>query len=175
MYRIDDAGDVTQEVKRYLWHISEGGEQGITRVSIDRVYDDDTIASVKDFQRYSGINETGKIDLETFNAIYAAYKDVVSKRLSAGGIVTDFAFPLKNGSYGNDVTVWHMIVEELRPRYASIEGTMRGPYYSGASERDTKQLQRIFGMNETGEVDSLLYDRTVMELDSILRIQEIYE
>ena len=41
--------------------------------AMNGVYDEDTAGAVREFQRLSGIAETGKVDLKTWNRISAAY------------------------------------------------------------------------------------------------------
>ena len=88
-------------------------------------------------------------------------------------LITDNGFPIRIGSHNSDVTVIHAYLNELNKTYP-IGSSPKGGYFSLESQNATLNLQRIFNLDPTGEIDALLFKRIVDEIDSIRRIEEKY-
>ena len=80
MYNMNNKKDAVREIQKYLLEISESDNSGISRISVDGVFGDETKKAVCEFQSEQGLPPTGIVDRLTYDALYAAYKEALMKR-----------------------------------------------------------------------------------------------
>ena len=152
MYSINDKKEAIREIQIYLG-------SGKYAVIPSGVYDDSTRASVKEFQKDYGLEESGAVDAATFDAIYREYTKQKmredAKRLSRGT-----EFPIKFGDSGDKVHEINALLVELGLYYGETNH-IRGSFFGKESERITKRLREIFKLNASSEVDEELYLRLI--------------
>ncbi len=73
---IRDESEVIREIQGYLLEISYA-EEGLPHVKIDGIYESETEESVRAFQSSRNISESGRVDFETYTALYSAYRSVL--------------------------------------------------------------------------------------------------
>jgi peptidoglycan hydrolase-like protein with peptidoglycan-binding domain len=146
----------------------------IPRVAIDGIYGEETSEAVRIFQTIYGLKADGLVDRATFDMLFIMYRDVIMDIRSSDYIITDIGFPLKVGNQSNDVIALHLIILELGKTYNDIGVVSQSAYFSESTKNAVMNMQKIFRLPVTGEVDSLLYDRMIYELDAIRRLNQIY-
>lgn len=171
MYPLLDKIAPVKEIQKYLHFINDRGGD-VTRVAIDGIYGGETYVAVKEFQSANGLLVTGLVDFGTFERLKAVYAELTTDE--KGYVLTSQGFPIGIGMQGNDVVNIHAIISELKNTYKELEFVGNGRYFSIASEKATKQLQRIFGMTESGEIDEALYNRMMKEIDAIQNLNKNY-
>lgn len=174
MYELLDTPAAIREVQKFLYTISTVVNSEVPRVAIDGIYGEETAAAVKTFQIIYGIPETGYVDLDTFDMLYFTYSEALSDKSNPDYVVTPAGFPIKVGSQGSDVIAIHLYITELLRTYPDIGGVGRGAYFTEDTRAAVINLQKIFNLTPTGEIDSALYQRILGEIDAIRRLQEIY-
>ena len=172
MYRIDDKAAAIREIQRYLYEIHKSEWLDIPRVPIDGIYGNDTRAAVLELQRLKGIQPSGVVDYETFNAIYK--ERIFATRLSDSDsqyLLTGAPFPFKVGDSGEDIEIIHLIFRELSGYYKDLPIPRKSSYYSEESASFARGLQGVFGMPTDGEVTAEMYDRMLFELSARKRLE----
>lgn len=162
-YRINDRGAAIKEIKKYLYLISENMYKDIPRNTIDEIYDSETKAAVLKYQEIKGIEVSGVVDLETFDALYSDYLLLAEDTVTEDYILSS-GFPLKKGMISEDVRLLHLMINELRKTYQNINYVGTGNYYSSETEKAISYLRNLFGFEGGGDLDKRLYYRIKKEL-----------
>lgn len=175
MYFLSDTASAIREVQRFLYVVSYNVNDEIPRVAIDGIYGPETELAVRSFQRIYGLEVTGVVDLATFNTLYVAYLEVVEDQSYSDTILTDEGFPITLGTQNNDVVLLHLLINELGKTYADIGFVnVKSSYFSEESQNAVKELQKIFNLPVTGEVDKRLYYRMKKENEALKRLNTVY-
>lgn len=174
MYELLDKESAIKEIQRFLHVISDRVNPNIPRVSIDGIYGQETLEAVSVFQEIYGLNKSGTVDRETFELLYLLYDSAIKEKNTPSYVITSEGFPLKLGSQGNDVINLHLYITELEKTYADIGSVGKGSYFNAQTQNAVINLEKIFNMEPTGEVNAILYQRILTELDAIRRLEEIY-
>lgn len=88
--RRDNTANVS-ELQGYLRYIAQN-TRGIPLVNVDGVYGKKTAAATAEIQRRSGLVQTGRADLETWNAVIGIYGSIERKKREPLPV---FAYPLE--------------------------------------------------------------------------------
>ena len=167
MYRLDDENAAIAEVQGYLYLLSNTTHPEIPRVAVDGIWGAETEIAVAAFQRMHRQKETGKVDYETFEALYYEYSVALSNLNAREYIISYQGFPLKRNMMNDDVLLLHLLISEIQKEYGYLTEVNKSTYYSETTERAVLELQRIFGVEENGEVDANMLSRLIFEMDSI--------
>ena len=165
MYNITKKDEITKEIKKYLYAVSEAESPEIVRVGIDGYYDSETAQAIQLFQKSRGLEVTGTVNYATFNALYAEYHALELLEEMSDSIL-EANFPLSRGDYGEDVRALHLLINQLRKTYREISDVGTGSYYSSKTEKAIKALRKVFMMPESADTDKILYDRMKTELNA---------
>lgn len=169
MYSMNDRQAAIREIKKYLYVISTRVYPQIGRTTIDGQYDEPTRAAVREFQRIKRLNESGEVDIDTFNALYEAYSRAKDDLCALDYVVEGKPFPFGIGASGEDVRALNILINELTREHTDLKHVGTGSYYSSRTARSVSGLQRAYGLEESGAVDKNTYSRMLMELDAIRR------
>ena len=175
MYELLDTPAAIREVQRFLYVIYDSINPSLPRVAIDGIYGEETVDAVTEFQRIYGLDATGIVDRITFDKLYSLYSSVKTSNITPDYVITGIGFPLRVGCQGKDVINVHLYISELENTYPDIGSVGRGSYYTEQTKNTVINLQNIFKLEPTGEIDAFLYQRILTELDAIRRLEEIYE
>ena len=167
MYRLDDENAAVAEVQRFLYMLSNTTYSDIPRVAVDGIWGPETENAVIAFQKKQGYKESGRVDYETFEALYYEYAVALSDLESRSYIISYQGFPLKRNMMNDDVLLLHSIITEIQKGYGYLTEVSKSTYYSETTEKAVVELQRIFGIEESGEVDADTFSRLIFEMDSI--------
>ena len=174
MYALSDTAAAVAEVQRFLHVISNTTHPEITRVSIDGIWGEETERAVIEFQRLSAIETTGKVDFETFDALYCAYSDAKGDIEARNYLITNEGFPLKVNMMNDDVLLLHMLISEIQKTYDYLTEVSKTTYFSATTEKAVLELQELLGIEASGSVDATMFERLIVELDSIKLGNSIY-
>ena len=174
MYELMDTKSAIKEIQKFLHTVSVIVNPAVPRIAIDGIYGEETFEAVKIFQILYGIPDTGYVDLNTFDTLYFIYSEAVTDKKRPDYVITNSAFPIRLGSQGSNVIAIHLYITELLSKYPDIGSVCRGSYFSEHTKSAVMNLQRIFNLPPTGEIDSALYQRILTEIDSIRRGIDIY-
>ena len=165
MYPLNDKKSAIRDVQQFLFVIGQTGD--IPHLSVDGVYSEETTEAVKSFQALHSLKVTGKVERDTFDAIYKEYlRALVS---NSGSEFDKSIFPMKLGESNNGVAVLNGFIRELSSFYPDLPITY-GNFYSNETVRAVKLIQRYLRIEETGEATHGLYERIKEELTQIQNI-----
>ena len=141
MYRIDKKSEAVKEIQAYLREIE--AKEGVTpKLAVDGVYGEETRASVRAFQRREGLIETGEVDKETFELLYAAYLSALEEKESA--LIPAILFPLRMGDSGSYVRILQAVLNEIL--------SLRIPpdaFFGRATENGVRAAEARYGIGKS--------------------------
>lgn len=150
MYHVGDKSAAVRNVQRML-DVQKSG-----------IYDNVTRKNVASVQKKYGIEESGVVDLDTFDAIRDFY---CSRRreLLYRSMDRLEEFPYGVGDYGADVACINRLLDEMLGYYGIKIRGVRGSLYTAATSEAVRTLRKIFGLGGVGELDSSFYERIKRE------------
>lgn len=172
MYFTNDKIRAVNEIKKFIYILSENSYPSIPRTTIDGNYDEETKAAVKEFQRIEGLKESGNVDYETFTALYEAYRTSVIDMESADYALGGEGFPYEEGMLAEDIMIINMLINKLSTRYGSVERVNSGRYFSADTGNAVEALRKIYLMNESRLVDRAFFDRLILDVKAAKRMEE---
>ena len=167
MYRIDDRPAAIKEVQLYL----RGVGYDTLPVIISGIFDDNTVAAVKNFQEKMDISPSGTVDFQTFTLLYEEYVKRNYIREIVEGVNSRITFPLSVGMQGGEVERINDLTIEILDYYGHHHTVRRSGYFSSSTEEGVMIIQELFNIAATGEVDEITYGRMLTERDSIFNFK----
>ena len=156
MYNIYDTPRAVENVQRYLYFLSKKG-YGITAVYPDGIYGDETVISVKDFQKKQGIEESGIVDYITFTSLVNEYNNVLNDSLPP---VRIRLFPrlLQNQSiYPGEENKYIAMMQAILVSLAIVDSTFNDIEITGKydlkTEKAVNSIKRSFGLLPDSVID----------------------
>ena len=148
-----------REIQQNLQVVHKAG-YNVPFVGVDGIYGERTEAAVADFQRDVGINPSGVVDLDTWNALLEASRAAKEKFAPSMGI-TPFERPLYNnevasGEVSDLVTIIQIMLKTLT-QYEYGEIVADG-VFGDATEDAILDFQRRRGLAPTGTVDKATWN-----------------
>lgn len=175
MYFLSDTSAAIREVQKFLYVVSYNVNDEVPRVAIDGIYGPETESAVRSFQQIWGLEISGKVDRATFDALYVVYREAVLDQSLSDILLTEDGFPIVLGTQNNDVIAVHLLINELGKTYRDIGFiNVKSSYFSESSQSAVKELQKIFNLSITGDVDKYLYERMKKEHEAIKRLNTVY-
>ena len=149
--------DAVLKLQRYIRRISHSDER-IPKVPLDGIYGSETRRAVSEFQRSASLPDTGITDKDTFDAIYSKYAILKSK--DTGDLILAIppkAYELQMGDTNAMVSVLQLLLSEISPIYDVSYTSAPSGVFDSETERAVKALQRVFGLEETGAAERILW------------------
>lgn len=143
-----------REIQTYLREIA-GSTEGVRMVKPDGVYGENTAGAVSDFQRISGMPETGETDRATWDAIYNYYIDVIE---NLSGQECIFAFPsvktvIDTGDTGTSVIILQAMLNTIAGYFLNLDPVAVSGVYDSPTKKAVTDLQKAAGADVTGITD----------------------
>ena len=160
MYYVNDKKSAIREIQRFLLKISQ--KNNVPHLSVDGFYSGETEEAVRAFQRLYELDATGKVERETFDAIYSEYVRILNEETSEALELESESYPLKLGDSGNNVDVLNATIRELSLVYNDLP-IPYGDFYSPDTADAVRLLQRYFREYESGEVSFAFFNKMKKE------------
>lgn len=160
-----DTGRDVEFIQRRLNRISTN-YPGIPKIfPQDGFFDSSTTDAVKKFQEVFGLEVDGLVGRATWNQIQFIYNAVKklytvnSEGLRITDVTTRYTDTLSEGAAGEGVLTIQYYLSYIALFVPTVlEATMDGSFGPGTTNA-VKSFQRTYGLNETGVVDRLTWDR----------------
>ncbi len=146
-----------RELQGYLLALSHTDPR-IPRVAVTGVYNADTEAALRAFQRTADLPETGTVDHATWDALIVSYEDAARPFTRGAALV-----PLYNAALSESpdalasLPQFYALLQVVLRVLSDIPGFAPPPEITGANNDATRTgiaaAQRIAGLPETGELD----------------------
>ena len=163
MYRIYDRKSAIREVQTYLRAV---GNPEILVVP-SGVFDDNTRLSVIDFQEREGFRKSGTVDQATFDRLYELYVIFREREKLTNKTDSFISFPLLPGRQADGVTHINRMLSRLLGYYGYTHNLRPSSFYSTETENGVRILREIYGLEDKGYIDEVLYIRMLKDHDSI--------
>lgn len=135
----------------------------ITRPPLDGLFDTDTKQAVTDFQRTRGITPTGVVDKDTWDSVFREYQALqrAAERPSTPNFFpsTPDGYAAELGEESSFVALIQMILKELSSIYDGIGEIEINGTFDGATENAVKHFQSSSGIDASGKVDLVTFNR----------------
>ncbi|MBR6567314.1 MAG: peptidoglycan-binding protein [Clostridia bacterium] len=142
------------EIQTYIRNISRLDPQ-IPSLVPDGIYGEETTESITAFQRKHLLEQTGKVDSDTWNklleendkALFAFSEPIQTAPVKNGD------FPLKRGKESHLNGNINLMLLRLSDFYENLSGAVLSPDYTSETERLIGVFQSLTGIPVTGETD----------------------
>ena len=133
----------------------------IPLINVDGIYDKETETAVLAFQQKNGLPETGEVDFATWEMLRNE-AEISAKLLRAPSSLLIFDvgdLPLQPGRYSGEVYLLQALINALSLRYDNISRIDVTGEYDVPTAAQVARLQQILGLEETGILDLLLWEK----------------
>lgn len=158
----NNLNDAIRNLQTYLREISFY-DSSIPRVPIDGLYDSSTRAAVREFQLSRGLNVTGNVDKDTWDAIFGEYLTLKREntRERQDSFFPDHAggYVARAGEKSSFVAIVQLMLRELSADFDEIGELEIDGIFGKATEDAVSAFQRASLLEVTGEVDLETYNR----------------
>ena len=129
---------------------------------IDGVFGTATESAVRSFQREYGLPVTGIVDLETWEALYSAYRGMLASLPT--GYFSDSTepypgFPVRLGSRGEEVRRIQQYLNVISGAYPQIPMLLEDGVFGASTQAAVLAFQSLFGLEPDGVVALPTYNR----------------
>ncbi len=145
---------------QYLLNYLSAFYDTIPPVSIDGIYGPSTEAAVRAAQQTFGLDATGTLDLDTWEAIYRTYLGFVSTiplKYVEGNVVPYPGIPLRLGSSSDSVTLLQEYLNFVATAYPEIPTVPVTGFFGTQTQNAVLAFQRQFGIEPTGTVAAVTW------------------
>ena len=151
--------DAVFEAQSYLRNIGRL-DSDISRVVPDGLFGPETTDAVKSFQRKHELEETGIINLETWELIKRKNSEAVFTASEPVQIVkiTKEDLPIVKGSDSTLVYTLHLMLNRLSQQYDNFTPLPLQSLFDENTEREVRRWQRVISHTESGQVDKVTWN-----------------
>ena len=156
-----DSGVGVRELQYFLAFIS-AFNSSVRPVAIDGIFGATTRGAVEDFQYDYGLTVDGIVGENTWQAIYDTYRALLDSL--PDNYFTSFTEPypgepLRIGSRGASVSYLQNYLNRISDVYTDIPKITVDGVFGPSTASAVREFQRIFGIDETGVVSSVTWNR----------------
>ncbi len=156
--QLGDRGSEVLRMQYYLHTISVVlGADIVPDLAITGVFTEDMLTSVKAFQGYYGLNETGNIPKATWDAIVETYYAVGGDSIHDDRIKEYPGYPIRRGASGESVVYIQTALSAIRNAVPSIRQIAIDGIFGSQTEAAVKEFQTYYGLDVDGIVGSLTW------------------
>ena len=163
--REGDTGRDVEFIQRRLNRIS-ANYPGIPKIyPVDGFFDKSTTDAVRKFQEVFGLVEDGLVGRATWNQIQFIYNAVKklytvnSEGLRITEVTTRYTDTLEEGASGEGVLTIQYYLSYIALFVPTVSATAMDGSFGPATTESVKSFQQTYGLNKTGIVDRLTWDR----------------
>ena len=151
--------DAVFEAQSYLRNIGRL-DSDISKVVPDGIFAAETTEAVKSFQKKYGLEETGIINLETWELIKNKNSEAVFTASEPVQIVriTKEDLPLIKGMDNPLVYTLHLMLNNVAERYDNFTPLPLQSLFDENTEREVRRWQRVISHTESGQVDKVTWN-----------------
>ena len=135
--------------------------ESVDRIEITGVYDEQTAASVRSFQRVYGLPVTGIVDEATWNDIYRAYAGIAASIPIEDAEWIPLLYPgfvLQEGMTSEYVRVLQQYLTYIHRTIPAIPEVRDTGYFGPVTRSAVTAFQRYAGLDPTGAVGAVTWD-----------------
>lgn len=135
--------------------------ESVRPIRITGVYDDQTEASVRSFQRVYGLPETGIVDEATWNDLYRAYAGIAASIPKEDAEWIPALYPgtvLQEGVTSEDVRILQTYLTYIHNTVPEIPAVRTTGYFGPLTKASVIAFQRYAGLNQNGVVGAVTWD-----------------
>ncbi|MBO5797944.1 MAG: peptidoglycan-binding protein [Clostridia bacterium] len=154
--REGDSGDEVRVLQYYLAVVGNFYNE-IPPLTLTGVYDAATVAAVRAFQQLNGLTVDGIVGLQTWNALYRAYRGIAGTVLFQGGEPLLGTFILREGDQGDEVRRLQTYLAAIAEVYPAIPTLTPDGVFGPRTREAVEAFQRQFGLQPDGVVDALTF------------------
>ncbi len=162
--KIGERGSAVVELQYLLAFIADF-VPFIPAPAIDGIFGPETERSLIAFQTYYGMDETGVADEALWEKIRSVYRGMLESSPDDFYLANEayYGYPIAAGSEGPFVERVQRYLDFLSDFYPSIPKIDADGVFGPATERAVKAFQGLFGIEESGFVGALTYNRLYNE------------
>ncbi len=153
-----------RQLQRYLRTLSYAYPE-IPSPPIDGIFDTATRDALIAFQTLAGLSPTGIADYETWRFLYSAYLDALFDASLPTPLplfpVSPIGNTVKKGDSSFLVAAIQFLIDDISTTYGLPTGLPITGIFDEETERSVKNLQRLFLLPQTGEVNKQLWNYIV--------------
>ncbi len=160
--------DHVRELQEYLRTLALV-DNNHRELAVDGIYGEETTEAVRAFQLANGLPVTGKVDSDTWERLVEDYLDALTL-LSEATALQALPSPqhvIRPGDRGNLVYILQAMLNTLTETLEELSEIAVSGEYDGATEQRVKELQKLGGFPETGEVDRYFWDHLAAWYNSL--------
>ena len=133
--------------------------------AVDGIFGDETEKSLVAFQTYYGLDETGIADEAVWAKIRSVYRGMLEAYPDDFYLANEAypGYPADAGSEGEFVLRVQRYLNYLSDYYGAIPKIAEDGLFGPATERAVKAFQELFGIDTSGAVGALTYNRLYSE------------
>ena len=166
--------EAIENLQRYLRQLSY--REAISPPPIDGILENDTRRALREFQELYGLPVTGIATLDTWDALYAAYRASVTEGTPPHAVLilpaSSNAFPLKAESNGLPVTVLQHMLAELSALYSETEAVRVTGIYDAATSRAVQALREKLRLPPGDTVDIPVWNAITDQYNILFSTEE---
>ncbi len=151
-----DSGDEVRVLQYYLAVVAEFYND-VPPLTISSTYDTATENAVRAFQRTQGLPEDGLMGIQTWTALYRAYRGIADNITLSGGEPLLGTFVLRQGDTGDEVRRLQEYLLALSEVYPAIPAVTVDGVFGPSTEAAVRAFQRQIGLEEDGVADALTF------------------
>lgn len=164
------SSDRVRPLQYFLSYIGIYNDQ-VPTVPITGYFGDQTRDAVLAFQRAYGLTPDGIVGIQTWNAIYNAYRGIISSLPPDAFADIALPFPgtyLVRGSQGNDVRQLQEYLNAVSVLSEELPSLPVTGYFGQATYQAVLAFQRLFGIEQTGAVGPITWDAIASEAADLI-------
>ncbi len=162
-----------RDIQTFLYILSQTDSR-VPRVNPDGIYGPETATAVTAFQEaYLGFGD-GRVDFATWQAL-VAHSRRAKEALGEPQRIAPFTAPLKEGRLirgdrSDLVRMASLMLATLSLDHREAEEVTESDLFDDAMEEAVRAFQLVWGLDPTGEIDRLTWDRLALSYNKTVRL-----
>ncbi len=157
-----DRGADVLRIQRYLYRISDFLNGGFSASPPTGVYSSGTRDTVRAFQRYFDLPQTGIINEETWNKIVSVYYSILENIPEEEMALERYpGEPIRQGAEGENVLFIQRALNSIRNTISGINYVSQDGRFGPATATAVRQFQQFFSLTPDGIVGPTTWERIV--------------